>query len=139
MSLCTFLMIGLTDLRVTTVICLVLLLFYLLLRLLLLFLFAGKICHRPSNRKSFPAIQHHTESEPPSQHKALTFHLPQSFTPKNKSEIEKQRVRVSNRSGRCRGGRRAGFLGARGPSLGGWRGGSESQDLGRFSRAEEES
>ncbi|QCE03659.1 hypothetical protein DEO72_LG8g1684 [Vigna unguiculata] len=50
---------------------------------------------------------------------------PQTFTPKNKSEIEKQRVGVPDRSGRCRGGRRAGFLGARGPSVGGWRGGSE--------------
>jgi len=37
------------------------------------------------------------------------------------------RVGVSDRSGRCRGGQRASFLGARGPSLGGWRGGSESQ------------
>jgi len=136
MSLYTFLMIGLTDLRVTTVIRLILLLFFLLLRLLLLFLFVGKVCHQPQELP-YNTTSHRIRT--PSQHKALTFHLPQSFTPKNKSEIEKQRVGVSDRSGRCRGCRRVGFLGARGPSLGGWHGGSESQDLGRFSRAEEES
>ena len=74
MSLCTFLMIGLTDLRVTTIIRLILLIFFLLLRLPLLFLFAGKVCHQlqelPCNttshriRTPVPAQSSHISSSP---------------------------------------------------------------------------